>query len=64
MIDMVERFSEEQQCSILTFPEDLLYSDTHEWVKEKGNEVTIGLTDYAQSQLGDIVHVDVPESRL
>jgi glycine cleavage system H protein len=58
---MAERFLEEQQCRILTFPEDLLYSDTHEWVREKGSEVTIGLTDYAQSQLGDIVHVDIPE---
>jgi glycine cleavage system H protein len=61
MLDMPERFAEEQQCRILTFPEDLLYSDTHEWVREKGNKVTIGLTDYAQSQLGDIVFVDVPE---
>ena len=61
MIDMPERFPEEQRCRILTFPEDLLYSDTHEWVIEKGREVTIGLTDYAQSQLGDIVYVNVPE---
>ena len=58
---MFERFPKEQQCSILTFPEDLLYSDTHAWVKEKGNETTIELTDYAQSQSGDIVYVDVPE---
>jgi len=68
MIHMSERFPEEQRCSILTFPEDLLYTDTHEWIKvedstprEEGSRVTIGLTDYAQSQLGDIVHVDVPE---
>lgn len=58
---MPERFPKEQQCSIMTFPEDLLYNDTHEWVREKGSEVTIGLTDYAQSQLKDIVYVDVPE---
>jgi glycine cleavage system H protein len=58
---MPERFHREQQCSILTFPEDLLYTDTHEWVREKGSEVTFGLTDYAQSQLGDILHVDVPK---
>jgi glycine cleavage system H protein len=61
MISMAERFSEGQQCRILTFPEDLFYSDTHEWVRENGGEATIGLTDYAQSQLGDIVYVDVPE---
>jgi len=58
---MLERFPKEQQCSIMTFPEDLLYSDTHKWVREKGSKVTIGLTDYAQSQLKDIVYVDVPE---
>ncbi len=44
----------------MKFPEDLLYTDTHEWVKEEGDRVTIGLTDYAQSQLKDIVYVDLP----
>jgi glycine cleavage system H protein len=42
-------------------PRRIAYTDTHEWVREKGSEVTIGLTDYAQSQLKDIVYVDVPE---
>jgi glycine cleavage system H protein len=42
-------------------PRRFAYTDTHEWVREKGSEVTIGLTDYAQSQLKDIVYVDVPE---
>jgi glycine cleavage system H protein len=45
----------------MKFPEDLRYTDTHEWVKEEGSRVTIGLTDYAQSQLKDIVYVDLPE---
>ncbi len=45
----------------MKFPEDLLYTETHEWVKSGGNQVTIGLTDYAQSQLKDIVYVDMPE---
>jgi glycine cleavage system H protein len=58
---MPERPPEEQQCRILTFPEDLLYTDTHEWLSEEGNKVTIGVTDYAQSQLKDIVYVDLPE---
>ena len=42
-------------------PEDLLYTESHEWVKDEGSQVTIGLTDYAQSQLKDIVYVDIPE---
>jgi glycine cleavage system H protein len=45
----------------MKFPEDLLYTDTHEWVKNEGNHVTVGLTDYAQSQLKDIVYVELPE---
>lgn len=41
--------------------EDLLYSKSHEWVKEEGDKVIIGLTDYAQSELGDLVFVNLPE---
>ena len=41
--------------------EGLLYSRSHEWVKEEGDEVLIGLTDYAQSELGDLVFVNLPE---
>ena len=41
--------------------EELLYSKSHEWVKEEGEEMVIGLTDYAQSQLGDLVFVNLPE---
>lgn len=41
--------------------EDLLYSRSHEWVKEEGEVVIIGLTDYAQSELGDLVFVNLPE---
>ena len=46
----------------MKFPEDLLYTETHEWVRDEENHVTIGLTDYAQSQLKDIVYVDIPEA--
>jgi len=46
----------------MKFPEELLYTETHEWVRVEGNQVTIGLTDYAQSQLKDIVYVDMPEA--
>jgi len=45
----------------MKFPEELLYTDTHEWVKNEGNQVTVGLTDYAQNQLRDIVYVELPE---
>ena len=41
--------------------EELLYSKSHEWVKEEGEEMDIGLTDYAQSELGDLVFVNLPE---
>jgi glycine cleavage system H protein len=46
----------------MKFPEELLYAETHEWVRNGENQVTIGLTDYAQSQLKDIVYVDIPEA--
>lgn len=39
----------------------LFYTEDHEWVKVEGNEVTIGLTDYAQDHLGDIVYVELPD---
>ena len=45
----------------MKFPEGLLYTESHEWVRDEGSQVTIGLTDYAQSQLKDIVYVDIPE---
>ena len=45
----------------MKFPEELLYTDTHEWVKDEGNRVMVGLTDYAQRQLKDIVYVELPE---
>ena len=41
--------------------EELLYSKSHEWVKEEGEEMVIGLTDYAQSELGALVFVNLPE---
>ncbi|MBQ8151751.1 MAG: glycine cleavage system protein GcvH [Firmicutes bacterium] len=40
---------------------ELKYSKSHEWIKEDGDEVVIGLTDYAQSELGDLVFVNLPE---
>ena len=45
-----------------SIPEDLLYTPTHEWVRIDGDVATIGITDFAQSELGDVVYVDLPES--
>jgi len=42
-------------------PKDLRYSEEHEWVKTEGNTVRIGITHFAQSELGDIVFVELPE---
>lgn len=42
-------------------PEELKYSKTHEWSKREGNLVTVGITDFAQDQLGDVVFVELPE---
>ena len=43
----------------MEFPKDLKYTKDHEWVKIEGNTATIGITDFAQSELGDIVFVEV-----
>lgn len=45
----------------MVIPEDLLYSDDHEWLLQEGDIATIGITDYAQRELGDIVFVELPE---
>tara|TARA_Y100001933_G_C18494525_1_gene353900 strand:- start:9 stop:386 length:378 start_codon:yes stop_codon:yes gene_type:complete len=43
----------------MNFPQDLKYSKDHEWVRVSGNDAFIGITEFAQSELGDIVFVDV-----
>ncbi|GIW21888.1 MAG: glycine cleavage system protein GcvH [Candidatus Sericytochromatia bacterium] len=43
------------------FPEEFLYSESHEYVSVDGNVATIGITDYAAEQLGDIVYVELPK---
>lgn len=45
----------------MNFPNELTYAKTHEWLKKDGDLVEIGLTDFAQDQLGDIVFVNLPE---
>ena len=43
----------------MNFPADLKYTKDHEWVRIEGDTATVGITDFAQSELGDIVYVDV-----
>ena len=45
----------------MNIPEKLLYTKEHEWVKKEDGQVTIGITDFAQSQLGDIIFLELPE---
>jgi len=44
------------------FPEDLLYSQEHLWIRAEGNLATIGITDHAQEKLGEILSLDLPEA--
>jgi glycine cleavage system H protein len=50
-----------KELSELIFGKDLLYTDEHEWVTEGGDTLKVGVTDYAQDQMGDIVYVELPE---
>lgn len=45
----------------MNFPEDLKFSKEHEWVRVSGNIATIGVSDYAQDQLGEVVFVELPD---
>ena len=45
----------------MEFREGLLYTESHEWVKDVGGNVTIGISDYAQCQMKDVVYVELPE---
>lgn len=51
-----------KEISDLNLPEDLKYTDDHEWAKIESDTVTIGINDYAQDQLGEIVFVELPEA--
>ncbi len=51
-----------KEISDLNFPEDVKYTKDHEWAKLESDIVTIGLSDYAQDQLGEIVFVELPET--
>jgi glycine cleavage system H protein len=45
----------------LSVPEDLQYTKSHEWVRTEGDTATIGITDHAQEELGDVVFVELPD---
>jgi glycine cleavage system H protein len=45
----------------LSAPEELQYTKSHEWVRTEGDTATVGITDHAQEELGDIVYVELPE---
>ena len=45
----------------MNIPEDLQYTDSHEWVRIEGDTATIGITDHAQDELGDVVFVELPD---
>jgi len=45
----------------MAYPADLKYTKDHEWLRVSGNEAEVGITDYAQQQLGDVVFVELPD---
>jgi glycine cleavage system H protein len=45
----------------MNVPEDLLYTESHEWIKREGENIRIGITDHAQAELTDVVYVELPK---
>ena len=45
----------------MNVPDDLLYAESHEWIKREGDNVRVGVTDHAQSELTDVVYVELPK---
>jgi glycine cleavage system H protein len=45
----------------MIIPDDLLYTESHEWIKREGENVRVGITDHAQSELTDVVYVELPK---
>ena len=50
-----------KELNELNFPDDVRYAESHEWARTEGDKVKVGISDYAQDQLGDIVFVELPE---
>jgi glycine cleavage system H protein len=45
----------------MMIPDDLLYTESHEWIKREGGNIRVGITDHAQSELTDVVYVELPK---
>jgi len=45
----------------MIIPDDLLYTESHEWIKREGDNIRVGITDHAQSELTDVVYVELPK---
>jgi glycine cleavage system H protein len=45
----------------MMIPDDLLYTESHEWIKHEGDKIRVGITDHAQSELTDVVYVELPK---
>jgi glycine cleavage system H protein len=45
----------------MIIPDDLLYTESHEWIKHEGDNIRVGITDHAQSELTDVVYVELPK---
>ena len=50
----------DEERDLMNHPENLMYTSEHEWVEISGNIATIGITDFAQSELGDIIFLEFP----
>ncbi len=50
-----------KEISELNLPDDLRYAENHEWARSEGGNIRVGIDDYAQDQLGDIVYVELPQ---
>ena len=55
----MKQITKNQNTKTMNFPENLKYTADHEWIKVEGETALVGITDYAQKELGDIVFVDV-----
>lgn len=51
-----------KEISELNLPEDVRYAEDHEWTRQDGDKVRVGISDYAQDQLGDVVFVELPQA--
>ncbi len=51
-----------KEINDLNLPDDVRYTEDHEWAKQEADGIRVGITDYAQDQLGDIVFVELPEA--